>query len=565
MMKESGMGPFIILLLFVLAILLFAYKKMHKKPFETNAHGYKDTYPFLEIVTGILLTGMLVIPVWLFHFIPFQDTGNHLYIIYVHSHIDSPFFSKFFMRQDGSTTNLLFYYFVETLAKVTSLDFAHRLFVSISIAGWVWAAWFLAGSVNRARAWYGFLVAPFAWNWELTMGFYNFSITVPLFAVGMGLLLRNPKMPIRIMVWVGIVAIITATAHPLGALALWVAAFGIADNWEKRLRVVVMMTPSVILILAGSKGLVAYGLNWPGSFIPFPYVIWALVSRMSLPLSKSTGFVTLPLLTFFLANVIKTLSTKKGRTSPVARAVLFLVLLTLVLPLHALHNFYIGVRMPLFCLVLLPVWLDFGERMFNPKIVALLSLGLTLILSVQVFLEGTKINKDIEEYTSGIKAVKEGGDMLPMVFHFSGHPGLMIEPLRHAWGYYGIAKNLAIPYIFNADPEHPRSVVSFVKKDILPAFPPEDAVQKYIEGDTYHTLKRMFGKRLPIDRCFRLIEDNLVSSACKYDQVLTWGAPQEFIDRLSTCQSKVFSHKRLIIWRRKVKHPRSDKVPKFTN
>ena len=131
----------------------------------------------------------VVAPIWTAALLPYMDFPQHLATSRILHSLEDPAFGMSGLYEvDLSRTQYLAYYFlVEILAHLTSLETAHRIALSlyaISLPPSV-AAYMHAFGRDRAVA---LLAAPLVHNTFLYMGFANYLLAVPLIFWGLALL-----------------------------------------------------------------------------------------------------------------------------------------------------------------------------------------------------------------------------------------------------------------------------------------------------------------------------------------------------------------------------------------
>jgi hypothetical protein len=501
-------------------------------------------------IVAALLWGASLVPIWALDYFPGQDTPNHLYAVHVRTHLEEPAFAAHFAAEEGATTNIGLPRVLSALAPALGLEVAHRLFLSLYLLTFLMGALYLAGSVRRERWPLGLLVYPFAFQWSLTMGFYNFCVTVPVFCFALGLLLRHPAPRLRDLAALLLLNLLGAAFHPLFLVCVAAAGVVVVTSWRDRLRAGLSLAPAFGLIFVGMGGVVAGGLDWPEGFPSPLYTVATSFYRFALPIGP--GEAPAAAVAFLLLLVPALWTAWRGRggpADPARRATLVLLLLLFLLPERSFGRNHISTRLVIFVALLVPVWADYGWLLVRRRsflaIAALVSLGATALF----YRSAREVNGDLAEYTAGTSAVARGATLLPL--NFDGRSGTrFVWPLLHAWAYYGIERDTVTPYVFNVRPGRPASLLRLRSPSALPA--PDEALPERLESGAFcETMEVAWGAGVGCAALRERAYADLVRQACAYQQVLTWAAPPHMARRLSVCFEPAFSAGRLVVYRQR--------------
>src|SRR5688500_793966 len=161
-----------------------------------------------------LVAFLHVLPFWVASIYPLVDMPAHLAMASAYHELDDPESKvhQWFTRRDEFTPYFGYYWFIDVIATVSSVETANRLFLS------TYAAIFAAGTVLLAHAfgrtpWRALLAVPFAYPYVFYMGFvpYMMSAAIALLGIAVYALLTQGKIQGRI-------ADALATAIPLAAV-----------------------------------------------------------------------------------------------------------------------------------------------------------------------------------------------------------------------------------------------------------------------------------------------------------------------------------------------------------
>lgn len=193
------------------------------------------------IVCFYFAVALALSPVWWFPHFPSTDGPSHLYNSYVFLHYAAvPEFQRAFTVQVPSEGNLAGHGLAMLfLLAGATWSLAEKLLINICVLG-------LAGAFHYAVFTYKeispvalFLVLPFLFNWPLQMGFWSFSLGVPLVLVSMGLSLRyQSQWTPRRLVCLFAAAGVAYLCHPVtwAIAALLAGVYAIAAEWPRLLR-----------------------------------------------------------------------------------------------------------------------------------------------------------------------------------------------------------------------------------------------------------------------------------------------------------------------------------------
>jgi hypothetical protein len=500
-------------------------------------------------ILAAILWGVSLVPIWALDYFPGQDTPNHLYAVHVRMHLEDPAFAAHFAAEETATTNIGLPRLLGAVALTLGLETSHRLFLSLYLLAFLLGALYLAGSVRRERWPLGLLVYPFAFQWSLTMGFYNFCVTVPLFSFGLGLLLRQPVPRPRDLAALLLLSLLGAAFHPLFLGCLTAAGLVVARGLRNRLRVGLALVPAFGLVFWGMEGVVVGALEWPEGFPSPLYTIATSFYRFALPIGPQEAPAGAAAFLLLLGPGLWTAwRDRGGAPDPARRATLALLLLLFLLPERSFGRNHISTRVVVFVALLVPVWADYSWLVARRR----LFLGLVAVVSLAstgLFLRAARaVNDDLAEYTAGRSAVARGATLLPL--NFDGRCGTrVIWPLLHAWAYYGIERNAVAPYLFNVRGGRPASLLRLRSPSALEA--PDEALPERLESGAFcEAMQAAWGAGVDCAALREQAYAELVRLACRYDQVLTWAAPPRVAERLSVCFEPAFSGGRLVVYRK---------------
>ncbi len=432
---------------------------------------------------SLLLLMLIILPLWVFPYVPMTDAPNHLLAAFIAVHYRDPRFSfpEYFTVDLTPRSNVLGHYVMILLLKVgVSPENTLRLFASLIIllsVGSLYALFRVARGREHARTWF-WLGIPLAYTWYFHQGFLNFTFSVPLglltLAWGMryGLWGYTPTEDvgqIRMRGTLGVTALayLTYLAHSLGlalvlttVAALVVGEVGVLLR-KRRARILAKHLAWATLpfvLLAGI--IVLTGRLSPnvsgeaGAFLSPPFVVWVPLSKKVAELRyglfsfspKREQWIMLPVAGILLLAWLSTWRHVSRWHGPY----LLTLLLYFLLPMGFWVPFIIYERFWLFTLLLLPLALPgLRSRALRLAVQGILALCAFLFL-LNVTNDYRIANRNLRAYDAVLDALPEHVWAFPFTYHHQGR----ISPARHFWAYAMMRKDVFIPMVF-AETYHP--------------------------------------------------------------------------------------------------------------
>ena len=137
----------------------------------------------------IVLLVMHVLPMWIFKYFPTQDGSSHIYNAYVlkeyHKHEN-------YKIREVFKLNLTVFPNWAAHAIITSLMYVfppivcEKILLSICIVALPLSLFYFLNAVDRGKTLFGFLGFIYAYNYLLHMGFYSFTLSMPMFFFTLG-------------------------------------------------------------------------------------------------------------------------------------------------------------------------------------------------------------------------------------------------------------------------------------------------------------------------------------------------------------------------------------------
>jgi hypothetical protein len=519
----------------------------------------------LEATVFLLVSAANLAPIWAFRYFAGQDTPNHLYggeiLRVLLDGSAPPQVAHTFAVALGVKSNLSFHVLLLALTHLgLSIELAHRVLLSAYALMWPLAAMFCVRTAAPGSRPLGLLFLPLTWNWFVLQGLYNYVLSLIPALVWLGLLARDGGRPRR---WSALALAVSAAAvffsHSGTYLALCLVSFlrVAVDDGDTSLRARLWHAGPLWRALAPSlalAGLAAWScFGWAGPVEPslarwetydLPMALGAFVVEFAMryqPLDLVA--LTPPLLV--LAGLPLGAAWSRRRRSGVARArgeparwplvaALALTALYLVLP-HVAFGSDASPRLrPLiiFCLICYG-GVSLSRR--GRRLIVALALASGLASAALLGWSFSRLNPELDDFTSGVALVPRGARLYPMVFEPRA-PSMLVKPFLHAWGYYGVARDVVSPFAFawhpTRFPYRYRELPLHARDGGLPS-DSEDEPSALTDGRLCASVRRD-APSLSCDEVRRDAEDRLLRLGGHYDYVLTWRAPADFLQLLLT-------------------------------
>ncbi len=494
-----------------------------------------------------------LVPLWAFRYFPGQDTGDHLYAVGVLRALTngtaSPSLAAAFASTLGLKTNVLFHLLMLGLGRCgISIDLAHRLVLSGYALALPLAGLFFLRAAAPASAPLALLLLPLVWSWFAIQGLYNYVLSLP-----------------PALVWLGIVARDGGRPRPAAALALAASALVVFLAHTVTFAVLLLLTAIRIVFPAdGSRTNPAARLAGAGrtalALLP-SLILWAaqgrgiLVSRVALdptvsgwetydfPSAIGAFFVEFAMRYHLIdlaalgpplcALIALPLAARRAAATPAAarwplHAAAILALLYFALPHIVLGSDLTPRLRPLLVFSLL----CYGGVALSPparRRVTLLALVSGLGGVALLARDFGRLGRALDDFSSGIPYVRQGSRVYPVIFD-PRSPSILVKPFLHAWGYYGLARDVVTPYAFawheTRFPYRYRELPIHLVESPFPS-DAEDEPYALIQGRLCTAVRR-FSASLSCDDVRLAAEARIAALGASYDYLLTWAAPGDF-------------------------------------
>ncbi|MBZ5552052.1 MAG: hypothetical protein LAO21_04980 [Acidobacteriia bacterium] len=175
-----------------------------------------------RILFLVLLSALLLIPIWLVEFPPLLDYPNHLAQSFVLTHLDDPsfHFSEFYGQEWHFYPYLTMNAFLMGMQHLIPLEWAGRIFLSLCLLAMPLCVWFYLRQANPGNDSLSLWALLLSYNVFFLYGYLNFYLSVALCFLALGLWIRflNHQSLLRWLI---------ALAAIIGVYATHLFSFGI--------------------------------------------------------------------------------------------------------------------------------------------------------------------------------------------------------------------------------------------------------------------------------------------------------------------------------------------------
>jgi hypothetical protein len=508
-----------------------------------------------EWLVFAVVTAANLIPIWAFRYFPGQDTGDHLYAVEVLRALGDgtapPGLASAFASTLALKTNVLFHGLMLGLLRLgLSIALAHRLVLSGYALALPLAGLFCVRAAAPGSAPLALLLLPLVWSWFAVQGLYNYVLSLPPALVWLGIVARDGARPRpAAMLALATSALVVFLAHAVTfSVLLLVTAIRIAfpgDGARVDSGPAVRLRAAGPVALALLPSLLLAAVSWRGG-VPAPGASEPTVSSWEmydLPSAIGAFFVEFamryhlldlaalgpPLLVLIGAPLLA----RRAGANPEAprwplHAAGILALLYLFSP-HIVLGSDLSPRLrPLLVFSLL----CYGGVALSPvarRRVAMLALASGLGGAALLCRDFRSLGRALDDFSSGIPFVRRGSRVYPVIFD-PRSPSILVKPFLHAWGYYGLDRDVITPYAFAWHATRfPYRYRELPVHAVDSAFPSdaEDEPYALIEGRLCTSVRR-FSPSLSCGEVRARAEARILALGTSYDYLLAWAAPADF-------------------------------------
>lgn len=494
------------------------------------------------ITIATILNISATIPIWLVPYPPLTDYPKHLLLAKVISEYNNPVFpySNYFDLHRFPVPNLIFQIGMLFLQKLFDVLIAGKILLTLSMILFPFSIFYFLHSINKDKLVFGLFAYPFIYNWYFNLGLVNFYIGLGLFFLTLGFWWRKKdKFSIQNQIILAILFILLYLSHVFvyaaSILALGMLSVLCLQKFRYFLKWLAPIFPSLILFFSYYYlCFSAPGAKYPFGFSNLPdLLIQFLVSFLYFS-KKEVLLYCLPLIfyLFFFIHMLKTIKPLKiengkfildFRTKEGQFLVLFILFLALyfILPWYGFGGWGLNQRLNLIIVFIGVATFCLPRRVF-------LIYGFIILISISSLMFYTynfnwykKIDRQYEDFASGIQYIEDNKIILPIILDIKGD-SIHTEPFRGFWAYYHLKKGGVGPYFFAMPGNHP---VTYK----------EEKVKQFLKNPFVNNFK----------------SENLdVRSSQLYDYILVWGKDKDIFSKIEKRFTLIYKKGNLHIYKK---------------
>ncbi len=199
----------------------------------------------------VVLLVLHILPLWIFAYFPSQDGASHIYnglVLKEYGKHENYTLRDAWELNITVFPNWLSHIMLAAFLYVFPPVISEKVFLTIAIGMVPFAFFYFLNAVNKGQkgqyvyAWLGF---PFAYNYLLYMGFYNFQLSISFFFFSFGFWWKHKDdMQVKYLVWLYVLLLLTYLSHiaSYGLVVLGISVAGsclwgapaIAAAWRTR-------------------------------------------------------------------------------------------------------------------------------------------------------------------------------------------------------------------------------------------------------------------------------------------------------------------------------------------
>ena len=419
---------------------------------------------------------LLLLPLWLFPYIPTQDGPAHLETA---AHLlglkGSAFLGEFYNDNRHLATNQVYHGLLVALGSFLPLLIAEKLILS-AYALLVPLTTLFAVRGLKGATFAVFLVLPAVYSYIFYLGFYNLCFGLPFFLLALGFYFRLTRASNRVWVPLLLLAltlILTYFVHVIAA-ACTLLALGLLTLLRLIIRgdrrtfglSILAVTPTLALLLFfftqaprgmqnGSTKFLSLSELLRAFFIQLPNPFYALYSPLVIHTWLDTVF-TLPLVVLMLGFVffvlVKSLRARAIPTPELLGAVLVFFLIVLWTPDRLGEVGWLPDRFLPYAYALVVLWVSScklsARRQQLVAATVLTVWGALLLYRLPVH---AALNDSVDEYVAAARFIGDESTVLPLYLTRESapptglqalYPNMRYDELRHALGYISLDKRI---------------------------------------------------------------------------------------------------------------------------
>jgi hypothetical protein len=422
---------------------------------------------FLLIFIALVIFSL--VPIWIGKFFPSQDGPNHLYLVKIFKELlaGNPLFQTYFNYNFSFTANFLFDFITFLFSFIFDYITAQKIAISISILLFNISALLILKEINKKNYWiFAFATFILTYNLMLFMGFFNYYLSVSLFLLCFLIFIKKMD-PLKKLIAHNILSFLTISSHLMGfGMILFTEFFlefniikiNIKEEIKKVINLIKINFISLIFLIYFFLTKILPSERSSGVKYNLITAIKGAVKRFFFSNGNTElviGIVfTLIMAVIIIYNIKKTGVITILKENKYLKITAFYIILYLILPTHGFNWSYFNFRI----LIFIYLFSIFSIALFKyrKKILSLILIFfiiLTIINFSYITYNVIKINKELDNLSSGIYLIEENKHLLPIYprdykSSYIKEYNREYNPTIHFWSYYCIEKNCISPYSF---------------------------------------------------------------------------------------------------------------------
>ena len=391
----------------------------------------------------VALAVLHIAPVWSVRYVPTGDGPAHIYNAWVLHELltdDAPANIAHAYRIDWRPHPNWSGHALMALAMfVTSPLVAEKLLLTLIVALLLGGTWFLTTSVDPRNDLYAFLAFPFVWTQSLVAGYYNFSLSIGLFLIILGIWWRRrERATLGSIALIATLLLLCNFTHPMAA-GLACGAIVLLSLLTLRFAHIVAILPTAVLL--AMFGSTAESNTGAPMQLSIEWDAARILARIDTLYAWDDRIrpVAIALALSYAALIVFTLVREKRRESD-AIAVLALALIAMMFWLPAAEgtrDLFTG-RMQPFVFLILPAWFTAPRR---PKAFAAIVTAIAIASGLFALDRIRLFSVELEKIVRAFDPVAPGTTFLPLFFD-RPQSASYVNVFAHALGYVALEKRL---------------------------------------------------------------------------------------------------------------------------
>lgn len=391
----------------------------------------------------VFLTALQVVPVWSAVYVPTGDGPTHIYNAWVLHGLATgtapPAVAETYRIDWRPHPNWSGHVFMALAIAVMPPLVAEKLFLTLILATLCFGAWYLTTAVHPRGDVFAFLVFPFTYTQTLVAGYYNFSLSVGLFLIILGVWWRRrDDRRVSTIVILAALLILCYFTH-IQATLLACASIGFLSLFTRRFVHLLAIVPVVPLIATFGRteqsnvgAPLQRGIRWEAAEILGGAQTMHSLGDGQLPLSKIVAAI-------FAVLIVLTLIRERRREANLlgVLALMFAAMMFWLPAAAGTRDLFLQ-RNSLFVFLTLAAW--FTPRVPRRTLLAILT-AVAIANAAIHFVWFRRLGRDLTQYVRAFKLFEPGSRILPLYFSPSPSPSI-VDVFVHAISYVALERRL---------------------------------------------------------------------------------------------------------------------------